>query len=58
MGGSGGGDGGILALNADQLIPISATDLQSNAGKPAFNCRVYDEVGNVIETHEHAGRFQ
>ena len=26
-------------------------------GRPAFNCRVYDEAGNVIETHEHAGDF-
>jgi len=31
---------------------------QFSSRSPDAVIRVYDEAGNVIETHEHAGEFQ
>jgi len=32
--------------------------LLDRARRPELPIRVYDEAGNVIETHEHAGDFK
>jgi hypothetical protein len=38
--------------------PQSATQSQFRSRSPDAVIRVYDEAGNVIETHEHAGDFK
>jgi len=55
VGGSAGGDGGTLALNGH---PNLGNRSAMKRGKPAFNWRVYDEAGNVIETQEQAADFK
>ena len=43
---------------------VNQTQAAMQSGTPSFSAahdaviRVYDEAGNVIETHEHAGRVQ
>ena len=38
--------------------PTRPTRSKSTAADDPIEIRVYDEAGNVIETHEHAGDFK
>jgi hypothetical protein len=40
------------------LNTFSWKSMQPTAGRLSFVIRVYDDAGNVIETHEHTGDFK
>jgi hypothetical protein len=43
----------------DRTLPATAIGYASHYSRsPGAMIRVYDEAGNVIETHKHAGDFR
>jgi hypothetical protein len=47
-----------LTARRNSLVPFTGVEVSALLRLPIGPKRVYDEAGNVIETHEHTGDFK